>query len=324
LTALYITSLYDDAGKTTLCAGLGRYLQGRGKKVGYLKPVVTETKAGDTDAAFLKAVLTLAEPVGSLAPAIPPGELAARLNKAYEEVAAGKDLVLVEGSSLGIVEALDARVIVVEPYSDKLASPEFLGRAFGKYLLGVVVNKVPASRMKTVAGYLNAAFGKAMINVLGLLPDDRVMVGLTVAQLTECVQGQVLNSPDNTGEVVENYMLGAMVLDSGLTYYGRKANKAAIIRGERADMQLAALETATRCLVLTGGVSPIYAVLNQARNKGIPVVLTGTDTLTAMGRIEEALSRQSFRQERKMPRLGRLLEQGFNYAAVNQGLGLAD
>jgi uncharacterized protein len=323
LTALYVTSLYEDAGKTAICAGIGRYLRECGKKVGYLKPIVTETKAGDTDAAFIKKVLELAEPVADLAPVIPPGDLTGGIIRAYQGVAAGKDLVMVEGSSMGIAEAVNARVIVVETYSDKMTSPDFIARAFGKYLLGVVVNKVPDSRMAMVAEQINETFGKAAISVLGVLPDDRVMAGLSVAQLAECVQGQVLNSPENSGEVVESYMLGAMVLDSGLTYYSRLANKAAILRGERADMQLAALETATRCLVLTGGVSPIFNVLNAARHKGIPVVLTGNDTLTAVGRIEEALARARFNQEGKLPRLGRMLEQGFDFAAVNRGLGLA-
>jgi uncharacterized protein len=323
LTALYVTSLYEDAGKTAICAGLGRYLRARGKKVGYLKPVVTEKNTGDTDADFMKDVLDLSEPVGNIAPIIPPTGLSSGLKEAYEGVAAGKDLVIVEGTSLGIAEALNARVIVVEPYSEKLTSPDFIGRAFGKYLLGVVVNKVPASRMAPVASQVSDTFGKAAVSLLGVLPDDRVMASLSVAQLAECIEGQVLNSPENSGEVVESYMLGAMVLDSGLTYYSRLDNKAAILRGERADMQLAALETATRCLVLTGGVSPIFNVLNAARNKGIPVVLTGNDTMTAVGRIEAALARPRFNQEGKLTRLGRILEQGFDFAAVNQGLGLA-
>jgi uncharacterized protein len=323
LTALYVTSLYEDAGKTAMCAGLGRYLQARGKKVGYLKPIVAEMKAGDTDAVFMKTVLDLAEPAADLAPVIPPGDLAGAVTKACELMAAGKDLVMAEGTSMGIAEALDARVIVVEPYSDKMTSSEFIGRAFGKHLLGVVVNKVPASRMLLVSGQAKDTFGKADIRVLGVLPDDRIMTGLSVAQLAECVQGQVLSSPEKSGEVVESYMLGAMVLDSGLTYYGRLANKASILRGERADMQLAALETATRCLVLTGGVPPIFNVLNTARNKGIPVVLTGNDTLTAVARIEAALARPRFNQEGKLLRLGRILEQGFDFTAVNRGLGLA-
>jgi hypothetical protein len=323
LTALCVTSLYGDAGKTALCAGLGRHLQAKGEKVGYFKPILKGKKAGDTDAVFMKNVLNLAEPEADLAPVMPPGDLAGELKKAYEKVAAGKDLVMVEHTSLGIAEALDARVIVVEPYSDKLTGPDFIGRAFGKHLLGVVINKVPASRMAAVAGQLSETFVRAAINVLGLLPDDRVLTSLNIAQLSECVQGEILNNQENSDEMVESYMLGAMVLDSGLTYFRRMENKAAVLRGDRADMQLAALETKMRCLVLTAGVVPVFNVLNTACNKGIPVVVTGNDTLTVVARIEEALARPRFNQDGKLPRLGKIREKGFDFAAVDRGLGLA-
>ena len=63
-------------------------------------------------------------------------------------------------------------------------------------------------------------------------------------------------------------MLGAMVVDSGLDYFGRKSNKAAIIQQDRPDMQLAALETPTSCLVLSGSSQPpIYSVLQKAESQ---------------------------------------------------------
>ena len=56
MVALYIVSVEEAAGKTAICAGLGRYLQGDGKKVGYLKPSASEKSAADSDITFMKQI----------------------------------------------------------------------------------------------------------------------------------------------------------------------------------------------------------------------------------------------------------------------------
>ncbi len=100
-------------------------------------------------------------------------------------------------------------------------------------------------------------------------------LAITVGELAESIGGKIINHPEKSGELVENYMLGAMVVDSGLDYFNRKRNKAAIIRQERLDMQLAALETPTTCLVLSGGdKAPAYRVLQRAESRGIPIITT--------------------------------------------------
>ena len=101
MAALYVTSPYAGAGKTAVCAGLGRHLVGDGKKVGFFKPLVAEIKspeAIDSDAQFMKQVLALKEPVENLCPVIGgEGDVAKKIKEAYAKVARGKDVVIVEG-----------------------------------------------------------------------------------------------------------------------------------------------------------------------------------------------------------------------------------
>jgi len=330
LVALYVTSPYAGAGKTAVCAGLGRHLLGDGKKVGFFKPIIAEIKspeAVDSDAQFMKQVLALKEPIASLCPVIGgKGKLTSKIKQAYAKVSQGKDVVIVEGvwrqrpggkpaeASREVVAALDTRVIIVEPYSEKLsAMPNY--RDFGEHLLGVVVNKTPRSR-------LSAQFEQGGVDILGVLPEDRILLSLTVGELAEHIGGEILNSADRASEPVEDFMLGAMTLDSGLDYFGRKDGKAVVVRGERSDMQLAALETSTRCLVLSGGVSPGHIVLHKAEDKGIPIILTSGDTVSTVNSIELALGRGKFNQEKKLPRLTEIMEQQFNFKALYKGLGL--
>ena len=329
MVALYVTSSHAGAGKTAVCAGLGRHLLADGKKVSFFKPLVSDIKspeAVDSDTQFMKQILALKEPVDSLCPVIKPGELTSRIKEAYAKVSRGKDVVIVEGiwrqrpggkpieASYEVVQALDARVIIVEPYSEKLSVENY--KDFGKYLLGVVVNKVPRSR-------LSAQLGAAGVDILGVLPEDRILFALTIGELAEQIKGEILNGADKSAEVVANFMLGAMTVDSGLDYFGRKDNKAVVVRGERPDMQLAALETATKCLVLSGGVSPSYAVMRSAEDKGIPIILTKGDTISAVNSIELALGRTKFNQVEKLSRLSEIMAPRFNFQAVYKALSLA-
>ncbi len=334
MASLYITSMQGGGGKTMLCAGLGKHLKDAGKKVGFFKPVVADIKtpdkgAADSDAEFMKRVLALKEPLDSLCPVIGGKNIASKIEQAYAKVAKGKDVVIIEGvwrqrpggrpieASYEIVKALDARVLVVEPYSDIGSIGKY--KDFGEYLLGVVVNKVPASRVETVREQL----GGAEVDILGVLPEDRALFSLTVGELAEHIGGEILNNADKSGELVENFMLGALTVDSGLDYFGRKDNKAVVLRADRPDMQLAALETSTRCLVLSGGAPPSHPVLKGAEGKGIPIIATGADVSTTVMHVEKALGRTKFNQEEKLPRLAGIMEQNFDFQALYKRLGLA-
>ncbi len=335
MVALYITSLERGSGKTTICAGLGRHLLSDAKKIGFFKPLIADgenppTEGTDSDAAFLKSLFALGEPVDFLCPVLSDGSnLTSRIKEAYVRVSQGKDVVIVEGvsekhqASRDIVEALDARVIIVEGYSKELLKAIDSYKDFGKYLLGIVVNKVPRSRIEHVRGEMSAQFNQAGISVLGVLPEDRVLFALTIGELAGRIQGEILSGADKSEELAENIMLGAMCVDPGPVYFGRKANKVVVVRSERPDMQMAALETSTKCLVLTGKEAPNPAVLYRAGEKKVPVILAKDDITAVVTNIEDALGKTRFNQEKKLPKLTAIMEQHFDFQTVYKGLGLA-
>jgi len=336
LVALYLISSERAVGKTTICAGVGKRLLRDGKKVGFFKPIIADTKnlpieGTDSDAVFIKQIFALEEPVDRLCPVISDqNNLVNSIKEAYAKVSPGKDVVIVEGiseqsqSSYRIVEALDARVIIVEGYSRDLPKAKNSYKDFREYLLGVVLNKVPRSRLEYVRNELSTQFGEAGVNILGVLPEDRALFSLTVGELAEHIQGEILNSAEKSLELVENFMLGAMCVDPGPEYFGRKANKAVVVSGERPDMQLAALETSIRCLVLSGNTAPIPAVLYGAEDKSIPIISAKGDTIAIVASIEDALGKARFNQEKKLSKLTEIVEQHFNFQALYQGLSLAD
>jgi BioD-like phosphotransacetylase family protein len=316
LVALYVVSAEEAAGKTVICAGLGKYLLGEGKKVGFLKP--DSAQKGNGDAAFMKQVLGLSEAIESLCP--PVGDIK-KIKEAYDKASKDKDVVIVEGTpgqnADEITKALNAKVIAVEAYSEPASRFTDIYKGLGDSLLGIVLNKVPASQLKRKQDEASAHFGAAGINILGVLPEDRLLFAITTGELANCIQGKILNNTEKSVELVENFMLGAMVVDSGLDYFQRKSNKAAVVRGDRPDMQLAALETSTRCLVLSGSNQPpIYSVLQKAENRGIPIISTETATSDIVTGIEETLSKSRFNQEKKLPKLAEIVKQHLDLQAV--------
>jgi hypothetical protein len=336
LVASYVTSLERGSGKTVVCAGLGKHLLSNGKKVGFFKPIIADSKSPprediDSDAAFIKHLFALEEPVDLLCPVFSDnGNLTSRIKEAYTKVSRDKDVVIIEGiseqsqASREIVEALGARVIIVESYAqDLLKAIASYKKDFGESLLGIVLNKVPRSRVEQVRGETSNQSDKAGLNILAVLPEDRALLALTIGELAEHIQGEILSGAEKSAELVENLMLGAMGVDPGPEYFGRKADKAVVLRSERPDMQMAAMETSTRCLVLTGNTKPNLVVLSRAEEKNVPIILARDDVTAIVTNIEDALGKTRFNQENKLPRLTEIIEQHFDFQTVYKGLGLA-
>jgi len=340
LVALYVVASEEAVGKTVIGVGVGKYLLGDGKKVGFVKPIIADKKpeGSDRDAAFMKQVLALPEPVDSLCPLFSDERnLADRAREAYIEVSQNKDVVIIEGrcgqspddnlskASYEIAKALKARVAIVAGYSNGLSTAKFINsyRGFGESLLGIILNKVPRSQLKRVSDEISKQFDKEGINILGVLPEDRTLFTLTIGELADHLQGEILNNVEKSAELVENLMVGAMYIDSGLEYFGRKNNKAVVVRDDRPDMQMAALETSTRCLVISGSAAPIDYVRYKADDKGVPIILTKNDTSTVVKNIEDALDKTRFNQEKKLTKLAEVLQQNLDFQAISGGLGLA-
>ena len=87
-------------------------------------------------------------------------------------------------------------------------------------------------------------------------------------------------------------------------------------------MQLAALETSTRCLILTGGQHPSTVVLNRACEVGVPIVVVEPDTLSTVRTVEQIFGRTYLRQEKKSAHFGNILEERFDFERLYSILGL--
>lgn len=358
MTTLYILSTETYSGKTAVCIGLSLRMQRDGYSVGYMKPVNTGAvlHAGqpyDEDVVFIKELFSLPEPLETLAPVQltpqriealmtggSPDEFRHRLVEAYRTVRAGHDVVLLEGANnlregyvvnlappdlARLGEDLNARAVAVVRYEDARTVDHFLAarQRLGDALIGVVANAVPTLHLEFAETHLRDYLESRGIPLLAVLPRQRLLQATTIGELADGLNAEILVHADKRDELVETLMVGAMGVDQALHYFRRRANKAVITGGDRSDIQSAALETSTKCLILTGNLHPSAAILARADESGVAVLLAPQDTLTAIEIADSYFGRSRFLQRAKIEAFSKMLEERFDYARLYAALGLS-
>ena len=82
--------------------------------------------------------------------------------------------------------------------------------------------------------------------------------------------------------------------DPGQSYFDRTKANAIIVRSDKPDLQLAALNTGPICLIVTGGLPVLSYVLERVADEEIPLVRTKLDTTQAVGAIEGLFGSRPF------------------------------
>jgi BioD-like phosphotransacetylase family protein len=357
MKAIFVTSVEPYTGKSAVCLAIGKKLQNQGFTVGYLKPLSTQpwrTADGtlaDEDAAFVCAELGLSVHPSELSPMIVTSStLRSRIKGVGEEdplekimataerVAADKDVLILEGgaslrqgyamgiSNLRLAEAFAAPVLVMVRYhnemqviDDALATKQRLG----DQSMGVILNQIPASASEFVDQYAKPYLIDNGIDVLGSLPNRPSLSALSVEELIDLLDAEVLTEYVDPSALAETFTVGAMTVDAALSRFRRQQNKAVITGGDRADIQLAALETSTVVLILTGNLHPSPVVIHQADNLEVPILLVKDNTMETVESIERAYGKTRLQQPEKLETFIQLMEEYVSYERIFSSLGLA-
>ncbi len=352
MSTLYIVSQARAAGKSAFCAGLGKRFQQDGLTIGYMKPVSTHVSniAGqvvDEDTELLRRLFGFSDSLGVMAPVLMDANAVEAelrgmgkdhrqaLKDAFDQLCQGKDLVILEGddldqgslidlSAVEVADLLDAHVLFVAKYDSDLAVDPILAakQRLGPRLIGCVLNMVPGNRMSFAREVVVPFLEKKGVPVLGVLANEPMLLSVSVLELVNALGGEVLCADANVDELVENVMIGAMSVESALRFFRSKLNKVVITGGDRPDIQLAALETSTKCIILTGNLQPSPIVLSRASELGVPMVLVKQDTMAAMRVVEELFEEARFHLRQKQVRFENILAEKLDFAALYASLGL--
>ena len=359
---LYVTSVERYSGKTATCLALGRRFQEDGYKVGYLKPLslqpwrmvdpaTSAVHIADEDTAFVKEVLNLPEQPWELSPVVvtldllleqlrdPQAEdLMQSVNDAYQKVSRGMDVVLLEGGgslregyivrlpTAEVARTLDSQVLAIIRYRDevRLLDDVLTARArLESSLGGILLNRVPAEAQAFISQSAIPFIEKQGIPVLGVLPEVRSLEAISVGELVKALDAEVLTKISRSQALVENMTVGAMTAEAALSRFRRYANKAVITGGDRTDIQLAALETSTTCLVLTGNLRPSPLVVRQADEFGVAVLLVRQNTMEAIETIEKIYGKTRLGDTAKLKQYHALIDEHMDYPRLKEIMGLA-
>lgn len=335
MVPLYFVSNEAYSGKSSVCIALGRILKERGLKVGYMKPAGTlpvriNGVTTDEDAKYIEEILKTEDNLEDIAPIILTQNYYREglkdedfsnnflniIEKSYNRIKQNKDIVLLEGakniengmflgiSSKDICSRLKAKAILILKYSNEivdsvLLAKEFLGENFG----GIIINWVPQNQADYLTDIILPFFSRKNIKVFGCLYLDKTLSSVTIREVADLLEGKIICSKDKVDELISSFMIGAMSEEQALTFFKKQSGKAVITGGDRADVQLAALETDTKCLILTGNFQPSSVVTNRAEELGVPIILVPFDTLTTMERINEIIGKVRFHEFVKIDKM---------------------
>jgi BioD-like phosphotransacetylase family protein len=163
---------------------------------------------------------------------------------------------------------------------------------------------------------------KQGVKVYGVIPEERVLQAVSVREIAERLDGEILCAEEAADELVENLMVGAMSVDSALSYFRRLPNKAVITGGDRPDVQLAALETSTKAVILTGNLQPSPLIVSRAAEIGVPMILVKQDTLSTVEAISSFFGRTRLHQPRKLERFRELMAERVDLESLYADLGV--
>jgi BioD-like phosphotransacetylase family protein len=350
---LYIGSTRAYAGKNTLTAGIGLQFQKEGLNVGYMKPlgVMPEEKDGvtaDEDAAFLQDVLGLEQPAHLVTP-VPltrdfrmsafaglTGDCLPRVTEAFRSLARGRELMLVCGSGhvlsgkycnldgVRLVREMKLKAVVIDRLQHEINYDELLHvkELLGDSMLGAVLNDVPATFMNEIENIARPCLERFGVRVLGVLPHDSLMSSIRAYELAEGLGGRLAAARHRAERMVENFLIVTMQVENFMAHFIRNPNAAVIVGGDRADVQLVAIEGGCPCLVLTGNLFPNDLILSRADAMNVPIVLVRQDTYATAQKMEKLLTRHKLRDIGKIRQGARIVASELDFEALRAGLSL--
>jgi BioD-like phosphotransacetylase family protein len=350
---LLIGSVETYSGKSATILGLFDQLQRKGLDIAYGKPLGTcfNTSSGNVveeDVQFITHSLKLS--VNRVAPtllALNEVSVQKRLSgedktnyqqsliEQYLQIPRG-DLVLLEGtgdlsegnlfglSLLQVAETLDAAVLLVHRYKSLLSVEALLSakQKVGDRLVGVIINEVPAEQLEAVNNLLRPFLEQQSIPVLAILPKSDLLRSVSVGELVKQLNADVLCRNDRLDLLVESLAIGAMNVNAAVKYFRKRRNMAVVTGGDRVEIQQAALETSTQCLILTGQLPPPPFILNRAEELEIPILSVDLDTLTTVEIVDRTFGQVRVHEPIKLECIRQLMAEHFDLERLLSKLGL--
>jgi BioD-like phosphotransacetylase family protein len=284
MPALLLVAPEPLAGKTTVALGLAQGLQRRGQ-TGTLSRLPSDDHA-EVDAALF-----------------------AGLGRISGNSSQGVRIIECPAGEAGASRAgnPEARALVVADGSRPLSPVLEYCSAIGDRLAGLVLNKTPQKRAES----LRTDAQTAAVNVVAVVPEDRLLAAPVLRDVATALSASVEHFNNGTGlQPLDRPVIATISADPGQAHFARYDASAVIVRSDKPDLQLAALNAGATCLIVTGGLPILSYVLDRAEEDEIPLLRTGLDTITTVNAIEDLFAAVPFQGgEAKVRRIAELLSE---------------
>jgi BioD-like phosphotransacetylase family protein len=359
---IFVAATRQNEGKTTTCLGLLLNLRREVRSLGFIKPVgqrymEVDGERIDEDAVLMDEIFHL-HPVLKETSPIAIGKtftrdydrerdrpaLVDKILKSFKAVAAGKDIVVIEGTGHAGVGScfdlnnahsarlLEAPVVIVtsggmgRPIDEILLNLPVFEKQ-GVKVLGAILNKVLPDKLDEVKDYVGRTLANHGITLFGVMPLMKMLSGPSMQQIREGLKCEVLNGAENLGVTIGEVIVGAVEAHRMLDDLG--PNTLLVTPGGREDLILAAMssgaaETQEPCsvagIVLTEGVHPHKTIMQLIRRTRMPVLVVKSGIYETTSTIHDLLVKIRPNDRQKIALVGQIVEQNVDLSAMMKSM----
>ena len=203
-----------------------------------------------------------------------------------------------------ILDKFDAKVIFIERDSADINSIE---KFFSERLVVFIINGVLKYKKNVIESLHNE-------KVIAILEEQRFFMTKTAQDLRDVLSTKKVLGEESLNKIIENYLIGGFVLDWGPEYFSTRKNVALVVRGDRPDVQLSALQSGTlNVLIATSGISPVEYIIYEAKKLSIPVLIVDENTEEAISKLSDSFEINDFDHNEKVMYSNRILNDNLNF-----------
>jgi len=276
LKNIFLSSIYQNAGKTSISLGLYKILRERKIKTAFMKPIGQQyVHVGDLDidkdSYLIAEVFHTRKKFQEMSPVTigrgytekyifsPHKErLEATILQAFDSLKRGKEAFIIEGtghagvgsvidcSNADVAKLLGAKAIIISEGGigksiDEIVLNKALFDLKGVEVIGVIVNKVMPEKYEKVERALRQGLFNKGIKLLGVIPLDPLLSTPTVEQVKIALNLKLLCGDQGIGRRVKHTIVGAMEPHNMIHYL--KEGTLVLTSGDRVDNILLAVSS---------------------------------------------------------------------------------
>ena len=189
-------------------------------------------------------------------------------------------------------------------------------KQLGKYFAGAVLNAVNPEDLDNIKKSIIPSLKELGIEIFGVMPKSPLLRSVTVGELIRRLDAKVICCAEKNQLLVETLSIGAMGVNSAMEFFRRRRNMAVVTGADRTDIQLAALEASTQCLILTGMGEPLSQLIHRAEELEVPILKVDKDTLSTVEIIEQAFGHVRLHEEIKASYAIQLVKENVNLETI--------